>query len=82
MINHNIPGDCKTFEMVLLTIFSVPCMMIDRAAHRVSNLLSYGSALLDIVDGAEMTETELDPKYPTNLVWVEITICLAVLMAN
>ena len=37
----------------------------------------YCSAILDILDGLEMTETQLDP---TNPVWVQITICLAALM--
>ena len=37
----------------------------------------YCSAILDILDGLEMTETQLDP---TNPVWVQITICLAILM--
>ena len=37
----------------------------------------YCSAILDILDGLEMTETQLDP---TNPVWVQITTCLAILM--
>ena len=50
---------------------------MDVIDHGFSHLLPYCPALLDIFDGAEMTETQLDP---TNLVWVQITICLGIIM--
>ena len=42
-----------------------------------SKLLQYCPTLLDIVDGLEMTETELNP---TNPVWVQIMTCLTILL--
>ena len=80
VINHDITGYNKTFEMFQLISFFLPWMLIDIAiiaAHGASNLLPYCPALLDILDGVEMTETQLDP---TNLVWVQITICFAIIM--
>ena len=42
-----------------------------------SDMLSYCPALLNILDGLEMTHAQVNP---TNPVWVKITICLAILM--
>ena len=50
---------------------------MDVVHHGLSNLLPYCPPLLDILDGVEMTETQLDP---TNLVWVQITICLGIII--
>ena len=80
VINHGIPGYDKTFEIFQLISCFLPWMLIDIAiiaAHGASNLLQYCPALLDILDSIEMTETQLDP---TNLVWIQITICLAIIM--
>ena len=62
--------------VVLLMLFPVQ-LQVDIVILGASNLLRYCPALLDILDGIEMAETQLNP---TNPVWVQITICLAVLM--
>ena len=60
----------------MLMLFPVH-MQVDVVILGASNLLRYCPTLLDILDGIEMTETQLDP---TNSVWVQITICLGVLV--
>ena len=50
---------------------------MDKIGDAYIPLSCYCSAILDILDGLEMTETQLDP---TNPVWVQITICLAIFM--
>ena len=52
-------------------------ILLDIFSHGSSRLLPYCPALLDILDGLEMTETQLDPR---NVVWVQITICLTILL--
>ena len=67
----------QTFNSTLALIFCPVFILGMEIHHGLSNLLPYCPALLDILDGAEMTETQLDP---TNLVWVQITICLGIIM--
>ena len=62
--------------MALITLFPVH-FQIDVIVLGAPNLLRYCPALLDILDGVEMTETQLNP---INLVWVKIVICLAIVM--
>ena len=62
--------------MALLTYLQGP-ILLDIFSHGSSRLLRYCPTLLDILDGLEMTETQLDPR---NLVWVQITICLTILL--
>ena len=77
-IPWKIDNYLQTINSTLTLIFPpVLILHMDVVHHGLSNLLPYCPALLDIFDGAEMTETQLDP---TNLVWVQITICLGIIM--
>ena len=76
-IDDNIYYLYKIADIVALLMLFPVHMQIDILILGASNLLRYCPALLDILDGIEMAETQLNP---TNPVWVQITICLAVLM--
>ena len=77
-IRWKVDNYVQTSNSILALIFPpVLILHMDVAHHGLSNLLPYCPPLLDIFDGAEMTETQLDP---TNLVWVQITICLGIIM--
>ena len=77
VINRNADNLKKFDEMLgLITLFQI-LILIDKIGDASVPLSCYCSAILDILDGIEMTETQLDP---TNLVWVQITICLAIFM--
>ena len=74
-IDHYLQTINSTLTLIFPPVFILNMDVV--AHHDLSNLLPYCPALLDIFDGAEMTETQLDP---TNLVWVQITICLGIIM--
>lgn len=63
--------------MLIVISFPGEILQMDIIDHGLSSLLPYCPAILDIFDGAEMTETQLDP---TNPAWVQIMICLAIVM--
>ena len=63
--------------MLAMIIFPADMLRMDVIYCSFSSLSQYCPAILDIIDGAEMTETQLDP---TNPAWVQITICLVILV--
>ena len=77
VINWNMDYPGKINEMLdHINLFQI-LILINKNGDAPLPLSYYCSAILDILDGLEMTETQLDP---TNPVWVQITICLAILM--
>ena len=62
----------------LISITNFQLLILGNTIHcDASKLLQYCPTLLDIVDGLEMTETQLNP---TNSVWVQIMTCLTILL--
>ena len=62
----------------VMSITNFQLLILGNTIHcDASKLLQYCPTLLDILDGLEMTETQLNP---TNPVWVQIMICLTILM--
>ena len=71
-----VVGPRKTSTLIC-TIVGQAFALADTDILNASDMLSYCPALLDILDGLEMTHAQVNP---TNPVWVQITICLAILM--
>ena len=62
----------------VMSITNFQLLILGNTIHcDASKLLQYFPTLVDILDGLEMTETQLNP---TNPVWVQIMICLTILM--
>ncbi len=71
----------EIFNTITVSLIPVQIMfpaldMFDEEQHG-HGILAYCPAILDIHDGIEMSETKLDAANP---VWMEIMICLAVVM--
>ena len=71
-----VVGIRKTSTLIW-TIVGQAFALADTDILNTSDMLSFCPALLDILDGLEMTHTQVNP---TNPVWAQITICLAILM--
>lgn len=71
-----VVGIRKTSTLIW-TILGQVFALADTDIFNASDMLPFCPVLLDILDGLEMTDAQVDP---TNPIWLQITICLAIIM--
>ena len=74
----NLSYNMGRIQEICTIMFILPLFLLQDVLDRgVSHLLPYCPAMLDIFDGIEMRETQLDPE--TKSISMQITICMAIL---